>query len=192
MAPDEGVVVFSFADNSGRHDGHRRHLERGKSDDAAVDVSAAVPDEHRRYGDDDDAQGHAHRNRDVTMIGQHIFRRHQFAYFHFADFGAFRPADLLITSTTSDTELWAAIAFSLIFTTSLITFRVSRRRCEMYIVCDCLSLTSLPHYSMDYGLGCNLANGTGCPLVVHYMTTLNIARTRNVSECLYSLCAWLY
>ena len=41
----------------------------------------------------------------------------------------------------------------------------------------------------------------GCPLVVHYWTDLqsmhrfrcydNIARTRNVSECLYSVYAWL-
>jgi len=44
-------------------------------------------------------------------------------------------------------------------------------------------------------------NGRGCPLVVHYWADLqsvlgfrchdNIARTRNVSECLYSLYAWL-
>ena len=44
-------------------------------------------------------------------------------------------------------------------------------------------------------------NGTGCPLVVPYWADLqsvhgfrfcdNIPRTRNVSECLYSLCAWL-
>jgi len=44
-------------------------------------------------------------------------------------------------------------------------------------------------------------NGRGWPLVVHYWADLqsvhgfrcydNIARTRNVSECLYSLYAWL-
>ena len=49
--------------------------------------------------------------------------------------------------------------------------------------------------------GCNLANGSGCPLVVHYWVDLqvvhefcccdSIARMRNVSECLYSLCARL-
>jgi len=47
--------------------------------------------------------------------------------------------------------------------------------------------------------GCNLRNSTGFPLVVHYWADLqsvhgfrccgNIARTRNVSECFYSL--WL-
>jgi len=48
---------------------------------------------------------------------------------------------------------------------------------------------------------CNLGNDRGCPLVVHYWADLqsvlgfryydNMARTRNVSECLYSLYAWL-
>ena len=43
-------------------------------------------------------------------------------------------------------------------------------------------------------------NGRGCPQVVHYWADLqslhgfrcydNVARTCNVSECLYSLCAW--
>jgi len=45
-------------------------------------------------------------------------------------------------------------------------------------------------------------NGRGCPSVVHYWADLqsmhmlhccdNIARTQNVSECLYSLYAWLF
>ena len=48
-----------------------------------------------------------------------------------------------------------------------------------------------------HGPGCNLGNGRGCPLIVHYWADLqsvhglrcydNIVRTRNVSECLYSL-----
>ena len=85
-----------------------------------------------------------------------------------------------------------------------ITFRVSRRRREMYIGHDsrasvCLSvrgrLPTLPHVP-----GCNLGNGRGCHLVVHYWVNLqsahglrwydNKARTRNVSKCLYSLYAW--
>jgi len=51
-----------------------------------------------------------------------------------------------------------------------------------------------------HGPGCNLGNGRRCPLVVHYWVDLQsvhsfrcydkIARTRNVSECLYSLYAW--
>jgi len=51
-----------------------------------------------------------------------------------------------------------------------------------------------------HGPGCNLRNSRGCSLVVHYWADLqsvngfrcygNIARTRNVSECLYSLYAW--
>ena len=51
-----------------------------------------------------------------------------------------------------------------------------------------------------HGPGCNLGEWWGCPLVVHYWADLqsvhglrrydNIARTRNVSECLYSLCVW--
>jgi len=49
--------------------------------------------------------------------------------------------------------------------------------------------------------GRNLGEWYGCPLVVRYWADLqsvhgfrssdNIARTRNVSECLYLLCAWL-
>ena len=93
----------------------------------------------------------------------------------------------------------------LLYTHTFITFRVRRR--EMYIVharlCICLcvrlSLESLPHYYMDRDV--TWGNGRECPLVVHYWADLqslhgfrcyeNRARTRNVSECLYSLYAWL-
>jgi len=34
-------------------------------------------------------------------------------------------------------------------------------------VCVCLSITAFPHY---------LGNGTGCPLVVHYLTDLHSVR----------------
>jgi len=53
-----------------------------------------------------------------------------------------------------------------------------------------------------HGPGCNLGNGRGCPLVVHYWADLQSMhgfvamttkrRKRNVSKCLYSLYAWLY
>jgi len=58
---------------------------------------------------------------------------------------------------------------------------------------------SVPRHNVTllHGPGCNLGNGRGCPLVVHYWGICNrctgfrcydnIARTRNVSECLYSL-----
>ena len=66
-------------------------------------------------------------------------------------------------------------------------------------ICACLSLAAFPHYCTD---DVTWRNGRGCPLVVHYWADLqsvhgfrcydNIARTRNVSECLYSLCACLF
>ena len=72
------------------------------------------------------------------------------------------------------------------------------RLCLCACVSVCLSLASLPRYNSGYSLG----NDRGCPLVMHYWADLqsvhgfrcydNIARTRNVSECLYSLYAWLY
>jgi len=79
-----------------------------------------------------------------------------------------------------------------------ITFRVSRRRREMYCgrahlcVCACLSVRGrMP--TLLHGPGCNLGSGRRCPLVVHYWADLqsvhglrcygNITpRTRNVSE----------
>ena len=90
----------------------------------------------------------------------------------------------------------------------LITFRVRHSRREMYIghgrlwsVCLSVCLTvpgRIP--TLLHGPRCNLGNGRGCPLVVHYWADLqsvhgfcccdNMARTRNVSECLYSLYAW--
>jgi len=52
-----------------------------------------------------------------------------------------------------------------------------------------------------HGAGYNFKNGRGCLLVVRYWADLhsvhglrcydNIARTQNVTFCLYSLCAWL-
>jgi len=91
---------------------------------------------------------------------------------------------------------------------TVITFRVSRRRREMYIdhaglcVCVCvhvyLSAAACPHYCMD--LAVTWRNGRGCPLIVHYWADLQSVhgnwllwqrtRTRNVSDCLYSRNAW--
>jgi len=80
---------------------------------------------------------------------------------------------------------------------SVITFRVTHSRGEMCIghgrlcVClSCLSLAAFLHYCTDPDV-------TWCLLVVHYwicnrctgFVADNIAGTRNVSECLYSLCA---
>jgi len=89
---------------------------------------------------------------------------------------------------------------------SIITFRVSRRRREMYnghAVCVCLYACLSVRGRIPpllHGPGCNLGHGTGCPVVVHYWADLqsvhglrcydNIARTRNVSECLNSLYDW--
>jgi len=63
----------------------------------------------------------------------------------------------------------------------------------------CLSvLRRIP--ALLHGRGCNMGNGRGCPLVVHYWADLrsvhrfrchdNIAPTRNVSKRLYSPYAW--
>jgi len=76
-----------------------------------------------------------------------------------------------------------------------VTFRVSRRRGEMYSgharLCVCLSLAAFPHYCTDpYVI---LRHGRGFSLVVQCWADLqsvhgircydSIARTRNVSEC---------
>jgi len=63
----------------------------------------------------------------------------------------------------------------------------------------CMSIAACPHYCTDPDV--TWGNGRGCTLVVHYWADLqslhgfrcydNIARTRNVSECLYSPYAWL-
>jgi len=84
---------------------------------------------------------------------------------------------------------------------------VSRRRREMYsgharlCVClsVCLSAVTCPHYCMEPDV--TWGDSRGCRLVVHYRADLqsvhglrsydNIARTRSVSECLYSRYAWL-
>jgi len=62
----------------------------------------------------------------------------------------------------------------------------------------CLSTPACPHYCTDPDV--TSGNGRGCPLVVHCWADFqsvhgfpcchSIARTRNVSECLYSLYAW--
>ena len=62
-----------------------------------------------------------------------------------------------------------------------------------------VSIAAFPHYCT--GPDVSRGNRSGCPLVVQYWADLqsvhgfrccdNIARTRNVSECLYSLYAWL-
>jgi len=85
-----------------------------------------------------------------------------------------------------------------VFLMVMITFRVSRRRREMYCghsrlcvcVSICLSATVRPHYCTDHDV--TYGSGRGCPLVVHYWADLqsghglrcygNITRTRNVSE----------
>jgi len=88
----------------------------------------------------------------------------------------------------------------------IITFRVRRSGGEMYsghgrlCVRVCLSVPRrIP--TLLHGPGVTWENGSGCPLVVHYWADLqslhgfrcyeNIARTQNVSECLYSLYVWL-
>jgi len=72
---------------------------------------------------------------------------------------------------------------------ALVTFRVSRRRREMYSGHACLS-ASIP--TLLHGPRCKLGSGRGCHLVVHYWAYLqsvhglrcyvNITRTQNVSE----------
>ena len=67
-------------------------------------------------------------------------------------------------------------------------------------LCVCLSVVACPHYCTDRDV--TLRNGRECSIVVHCWTDLqsvhgfccynNIARTRNVSEVMYSLYAWFY
>jgi len=71
----------------------------------------------------------------------------------------------------------------------------------MYIgharLCVCLSLAAFSYYCTEPDV--TWGNGRRCPLVVHYWADLqsvhrfrcydNIARTRNVRECLYSVLA---
>jgi len=92
--------------------------------------------------------------------------------------------------------------------TKMITFRVSctyNAKCILVTrvcvsMCVCVSVPRRTPTLLRVP-GCNLGNGRGCRLVVHYWADLqsvygfrcydNIARTRNISECLYSLYAWL-
>ena len=83
----------------------------------------------------------------------------------------------------------------------LVTFRVSRRRYEMYCghtrlcVSVCLPAAACQHYCTDPDV--TWGNGRGCPLIVNYRADLqpvhglrcygNITRTRNVSECMLVL-----
>jgi len=90
----------------------------------------------------------------------------------------------------------------------VITFRVSRRRREMYSghapICVCLSLAAFLHYCTDPDV--TWGNDRECPLLVHradlqsvhgFRGYDNIApnakcqRVRSVSECLYSFYAML-
>jgi len=103
---------------------------------------------------------------------------------------------------------FAMLTFSkLPATHPFITFRVSRRRREMYCghprLCVCLSVRSRVPAQL-HGPGCNFGSGRGCPLVVHCWADLqsghglrcygNITRTRNVSEYMLvlALYAWLH
>jgi len=87
----------------------------------------------------------------------------------------------------------------------LFTFCVRHSQSEMYsghvtavCVSVCLSLAAFPHYCME--LDVSWGNRRGCDLVAHYWANLQLVdgfrsmttqhRTRNVSECLYSLYAW--
>ena len=109
------------------------------------------------------------------------------------------------------TQVFTATADERIILTQIfrfITFRVSRRRREMYFgharlcVClsVCLSAAACLHYctadpSITWGIG------RGCPLVVHYWADLqsvhgmccygNITRMRNVSEYMLVLAVCL-
>ena len=72
--------------------------------------------------------------------------------------------------------------------------------CVLYV---CLSVCPSPHsHTILHGPGCNLGQCRGYPLIVHYWADFQsmpgfrcydkIARTRNVSERLYSLYAWFH
>jgi len=79
----------------------------------------------------------------------------------------------------------------------LVTFRVSRRRREIYCgharmcvcLCVCLSAAACPHYCTDPDV--TWESGSGCTVVVHHWADLqsvhglrcygNVTRTRNVS-----------
>ena len=67
-------------------------------------------------------------------------------------------------------------------------------------LCICLSVPCrIP--TLLHGPGCNLGEWQGCPLVAHcwadlqsvrdFVAMMTQRRTRNVSECLYSLYVWL-
>jgi len=68
--------------------------------------------------------------------------------------------------------------------------------CVSVCLSVCLSLAAFPHNCIDPDVTRRNGNSRGCPLVVHYCADLqsvhgfrsydNIARTWNVSECLYS------
>jgi len=104
-----------------------------------------------------------------------------------------RCVAMATTQTRNVNEYMLVLALCL-----LITFRVSRRRREMYCgharlsvsVSVCLSAAACPHYCTDPDV--TWGSRRGCPLVVHYWADLqsvhglrcygNITRTRNVSE----------
>jgi len=85
------------------------------------------------------------------------------------------------------------------YTVTVITFRVRRRRREMYCgharLCVCVSVCLSVRGRMPtllHGHRCNVGSGRGCPLVAHCWADLhsvhglrcygNITRTQNVSE----------
>jgi len=105
--------------------------------------------------------------------------------------------DILIASLVLKYRAEVNILFSFdTYTVPVITFRVSRRRREMYsdhprlCLSACLSSAACLHYCTDPDV--TWGNTRGCPLVVHYWADLqsghglrcygNITRTRNVSE----------
>ena len=86
---------------------------------------------------------------------------------------------------------------------TVITFRVSRRRREMYVghsrQCVCLCAAACPHYCTDPNV--TWGNGRGCPLVVQYWADFQLVHgfrcCDNIApnvECqgvlVYSLYAW--
>ena len=118
---------------------------------------------------------------------------------------------LLLWVTVISTSPYGLVLFDYYISCCLIiTFCMRHSRGEMYIchgrlsvcVSDCLSLAAFPHYSMDPDV--TWGNGPGCPLVPHYWADFQSVHgfrccdniheshwTRNISQCLYSLCGWL-
>jgi len=85
----------------------------------------------------------------------------------------------------------------------VITFCMSCRRRKMYSGHGHLCVSVPCHIPrLLHGPGCNLGEWKGCPIVVLHWADLQsvhgfccydsvVSNMRNVSKCLYSLCAWL-